>query len=176
MEESNQHFTEVKVESPSPADRVEYEQVYPTDAPGERVDEDDSLPTSSIENIIPLQNLKRGWFTISAFVSQTAAAATTKANEALNSEEFQAMKKRASDAVAPAWEKTVEVAAPIWEKTKNTVSVAVEKTNETAVVAVERTKESLTAMSEQMRPTVESVSEESTLIYILYSRDYFLQT
>ncbi len=166
MEEVNHtdSLAEVHIDQPadqSTAEKVEYDQIYPSVTPNDNdqppMDEDENLPKSSIENIIPLQNLKRGWFTISAFVAQTASAATTKANEALNSEEFQAMKKRASDAVAPAWEKTVEVAAPIWEQTKNTVATAVEKTNETAAGALEKTKESLNVMAEQIRPTVETV-------------------
>lgn len=139
------------------AEKAEYLDQVPLNADEAPQDEDENLPKSSIENIIPLQNLKRGWFTISAFVAQTASAATAKANEALNSEEFLAMKQKASDAVAPAWEKTVEVAAPIWEKTKTTVSVVVEKTNETAVDALEKTKESMAVMAEQMKPTVETV-------------------
>lgn len=139
------------------AEKAEYMDQVPLNSEEAPRDEDEDLPKSSIENIIPLQNLKRGWFTISAFVAQTASAAAAKTNEALNSEEFLAMKQKASDAVTPAWEKTVEVAAPIWEKTKTTVSVVVEKTNETAVDAIEKTKESMAVMAEQMKPTVETV-------------------
>lgn len=156
--------------SSMPAEKADYMDQIPLTVNDSGTDDDENLPKSSIENIIPLENLKRGWFTISAFVAQTATVATTKANEALNSEEFLAMKQRATEAVAPAWEKTVEVAAPIWEKTKTTVAIAVEKTNETAIDAIEKTRESMATVSEQMRPTVETV-RMNTNIFALFLSD-----
>lgn len=114
--------------------------------------EDESGPTNSFENVLPLDKLKKGWFTLSAMVMETAAVAQTKATEAYNSEQFQTMKQRTTEVVVPAWERTVEVATPIWEKTKATASVALETTKEKVAVA-----------AEQIRPTVE------TVIVCLYS-------
>lgn len=82
------------------------------------VEGDDEGPTSSIENIIPLANLKNGWFAMSAFVAKSAAVVQEKAVETYNSESVQNFRQKTSEAVAPAWEKTVEVTAPIWEKNK----------------------------------------------------------
>jgi len=104
-------------------------------------DDDEDLPKSSAENIIPLQKLKNGWFAVSEFVSATANKVKTSAVDAYNSEQVEAMKRRTSEVVAPAWEKTCEVAAPIWESTLCGATYAVEKTKEGAVYAAEKTKE-----------------------------------
>ena len=103
-------------------------------------------PTSSLENIIPMDNLKKGWFALSGVFMQAAAYTQARATQAYNSEEVQAIRQKTAEIVAPAWEKTCEVAAPIWEKTK-----------ETAAVALEKTKEGVSVASERMRPTIDTV-------------------
>jgi len=121
-------------------------------------EEDEEGPTSSIENIIPLQKLKSGWFTISAALRNTAQKVSDTAVDAYHSESFQAVKNKTAEVVIPAWEKTCEVAAPIWEQTKQTAEVYYEKTKETAGVAYEKTKENVVIAAENARPTLQRVS------------------
>lgn len=117
-------------------------------------DPDDSLPSSSMENIIPLEKLKKGWLTVSTFVAFAAQKVQDTAVDAYKSEQFQNIKQKTSEVVTPAWEKTCEVATPIWENTKTTAHVAFEKTKENLVIATEKVK-----------PTLETVN--------LYPKKYF---
>jgi hypothetical protein len=55
------------------------------------------------------------------------------------------MRKRTSETIGPAWEKSVEVATPYWEKTKEVTTPYVEKTKENAAL-----------LSEAMKPRVEA--------------------
>jgi hypothetical protein len=104
-------------------------------------------PTSSIENIIPIDKLKKGWFAVSGLLSNAASKVQVSAMEAYNSETAQQMRKKTSETIEPAWQKTVEVTTPIWEQTK-----------QTAAVAFEKTKEGMNTAAEQMKPTLEKVS------------------
>lgn len=125
------------------------------DFSGPQSGNDEEGPSSSLENVIPVENLKKGWFALSSAVMMAAAFTQEKAVEAYNSEQVQSLKQKTAEIVTPAWEKTCEVAAPIWEKTKETASVAMEKT-----------KEGVNVASERMRPTVETVSTK-TLQYLM---------
>jgi hypothetical protein len=112
----------------------------------EQTDDTEDAPQSSIDNIVPLQNLKRGWMAISGLLAGTAQKVQDSAIEAYNSESVQQFKKKTTEVITPAWEKTVEVAAPVWERTKVTANVALEKT-----------KEGITVVGEKMKPAMESV-------------------
>lgn len=120
-------------------------------------EESDEGPTSSIENIIPLEKLKKGWFAMSGILSDAAIKVHTSAVDAYNSESFQQLKRRTSEAVAPAWEKTVEVATPVWEQTKVSAHVAFEKT-----------KEGMSTAAEQVKPALETVSLKNSKMFLVY--------
>jgi hypothetical protein len=105
-------------------------------------------PTSSVENIIPIDKLKKGWFAVSGLISNAAQKVQVSAMEAYNSDTVQQMRKKTSETIEPAWQKTVEVTTPIWEQTKQTASVAFEKT-----------KEGMSSAAEQMKPTLEKVRD-----------------
>jgi hypothetical protein len=106
-------------------------------------EDSEDAPQSSIENIIPLNKLKRGWFAVSGIFSEAAQKVQESAIEAYNSESVQQIKRRTSEAITPAWEKTVEVAAPVWEQTKVTAHAALEKTKEGMTIAAEKVKPTL---------------------------------
>ena len=55
------------------------------------------------------------------------------------------MRKRTTETVGPAWDKSLEAAMPYWEKTKEVTSPYIEKTKENAAL-----------LSESMKPTVEA--------------------
>ena len=132
--------------------------------------EDEEGPQSSLENIIPLANLKRGWFAVSGYVME-------KANEAYNSESFQHIKQKTTEVVEktsevvkpalektaevikPAWEKTTEVVKPAWEKTVEVAAPIWEQTKATTYVAVEKTRENINIATENMKPVMQSVSQ-----------------
>lgn len=106
--------------------------------------EDVDGPTSSAENIIPLEKLKNGWFAMSGYMMATAQKVKASAVETYNSESVTNFKQKTyevvtktSEAIAPAWEKTCEAAAPIWNSTCETATYAAEKTKENAVLASE---------------------------------------
>lgn len=121
-------------------------------------EEEEDGPKSSLENIIPLANLKRGWFAVSGYVME-------KATEAYNSESFQQIKQKTTEviektteAVKPALEKTGEVVIPAWEKTVEAATPIWEQTKATTYVAVEKTRENINIATENMKPVVQNVS------------------
>jgi hypothetical protein len=127
----------------------------------EHVEPNQEGPDSSIENVIPLQKLKRGWMAVSGFMM-------SKASEVYNSESVQNIKQKTSEVVAPALEKTAEVVKPAWEKTaevvtpawQKTVDVATplwEQTKATTVVVLEKTRENVNIATERVKPTVKNV-------------------
>lgn len=135
------------------------------------ISEEDNGPVSSIENIIPVEKLRKGWLAISDFLTETAAEARKKAEDAYNSEQFMSVRQktneivtpvvqRTNEIVQPAWQRTTEIVAPAWEKTKEAAAPIWEKTKSTAEIAYEKTKEGVNAAAEQLRPTVEHLSKE----------------
>ncbi len=130
--------------------------------------QDDEGPDSSIENVIPLEKLKRGWFAVSGFVM-------TKATEVYNSESVQNIKQKTAEVVAPALEKTAEVVKPAWEKTSEVVTPAWQKTVDaatplweqtkaTTVVVLEKTRENVNIATEKVKPTVKQVRLEDAFL------------
>lgn len=117
---------------------------------------------SPLENIIPLDKLRNGWFAISGFVSATAEKIQERAVETYNSEPVQNFRRKSAEVVAPAWEKTIEFSTPVWEKTRQGVTTAFETTKEQTSVAAER-----------LRPTLEQVIDTSIISYKLYSNSNY---
>lgn len=126
--------------------------------------QEDEGPDSSIENVIPLQKLKRGWFAVSGFVMN-------KASEVYNSEQVQHIKQKTAEVVVPALEKTAEVVKPAWEKTTEVVTPAWQKTVDAATplweqtkattsVVIEKTRENVNIATEKVKPTVKNVSTQ----------------
>lgn len=83
---------------------------------GTTSDNNEDKEQNPIENIIPMEKLKNGWFAISGFIQTQANAAHAKAVEAYNSETAQAYRRKSAEY----YEKTCEAAAPVWESTKAT--------------------------------------------------------
>jgi hypothetical protein len=128
-------------------------------------DDEEDGPTTSFQNLIPIDNLKHGFEVVSNTMSAAAQKVTEKANEVYQSEQFQFAKKKTSEA----WEKTVEVTTPVWEQTKQTAVKVSEKTaevtapvwettKETAVKAAEKTQEGLATAAQHVKPTMQTVS------------------
>jgi hypothetical protein len=127
------------VDSGAPdSNSVENNQSATKGSPQQEESNDDEGPTSSAENILPLDKLKNGWLTMGSYLSSAAKTVQDKAVETYNSESVTNIKRRTSEVITPAWEKTCEIAAPIWESTCTTASYAVEKTKEGAVIAKEK--------------------------------------
>ena len=119
-------------------------------------DESEEGPQSSMENIIPLEKLKRGFFAMSGIISDAAQKVQTSAIDAYNSEQVRQIRQKTSEVVTPAWEKTVEVTKPVWEQTKVTTHAAYEKA-----------KVGMHNASEQMKPTLDTVCTCISLLMIL---------
>mmetsp|Transcript_19381 Transcript_19381/g.21009 ORF Transcript_19381/g.21009 Transcript_19381/m.21009 type:complete len:204 (+) Transcript_19381:67-678(+) len=136
---------------------IDYQNSPPNEESAKSINTEDSEegPTSSIENIIPLEKLKRGWFAVSGIISDAAIKVHNGAVDAYNSESFQQIKRRTSETVTPAWEKTVEVATPVWEQTKVSAHVAYEKTKEGVSTAAEQVKPALQTVSTQVAHAAE---------------------
>jgi hypothetical protein len=122
-------------------------------------DNNEDPPQSLFENIIPYDNLKKGWFTLTTAFMETAAEAQKKATDAYNSEQFTSLRTKTAEIVTPAWEKTCEVAAPIWEKTKNSAEVAAEKMRPTLEKGWERVSEAVVTAQEYTIIQVEQLAQ-----------------
>lgn len=108
--------------------------------------EDDDLPSSSYSNIIPLENLRHGWFTMSKFIASSCSIVQEKAIEAYSSEPVQNFRTKTAEAITPAWEKTREGAAYAYEQTR-----------ESTAYALEKTQENVSIIKENMQPTIDEV-------------------
>ncbi len=123
---------------------------------GDDNEEDDDI-LSSIENIIPPQ-LQKGWGSLCLWASNVVAVAADKTVELSNIDEVKIMKARASESIAPMWQKTCEAATPYWEKTVATTVPLWETTKERAALLVEETKRQSSIAAENIKPTLATVS------------------
>lgn len=73
------------------------------------------------------------------------------------------MKKRTTDTIVPAWEKSVEVAMPYWEKTREVATPYVEKTKENAAVLAENMKPRVEAGLKLVSEAAVSAAEYTTV-------------
>lgn len=82
-----------------------------TNLPSEENESDTQAPEpNSMDNIIPVEKLKNGWFTIKNFVMKSSAMVVDKVVEVNNSEEVQNFKVKAGETATKAWETTKETA------------------------------------------------------------------
>mmetsp|Transcript_6824 Transcript_6824/g.14792 ORF Transcript_6824/g.14792 Transcript_6824/m.14792 type:complete len:277 (-) Transcript_6824:112-942(-) len=111
-------------------EKDEYGTLYPpTGFDLDQVDmQEEEGPTSSAENIIPIENLSRGWNAVSGFFVSTA-------QKIADNEQIKAIKLKTSEVVAPAWTATTAVVAPVWDNTCAVVAPAWEKTVEVTAPA-----------------------------------------
>jgi len=117
---------------------AEEKKIYEPDIPIDNSDDTgDDGPFAPLKNVIPLDKLKNGWFTLSSYVLQGSARVQEKIIETYNSEQVQNFKQKTVETVVPVWEKTCEAATPVWEQTKLNASI----------------------MAENIKPTIDNVAE-----------------
>ena len=104
---------------------------------------EDDPATNSYENLIPLNKLKNGWFTISSYFTAAVDVMKEKSIEAYNSETLSTMKRSSIEN----WEKTTEAMKPLLEQTKTAMNTAVEFTTEKAIQVVENVQPTLEVVS-----------------------------
>jgi hypothetical protein len=121
--------------------------------------EGDGGPRSSLENILPMDKIKRGWTTWTVFARSKMDELQEKVEEIKKSEQFQELRgkaevtlKQAQEAVQPYVDKTVEVTAPYIEKAKENTAIALEKARPHVEVAVAQTADFIAKATGAAKP------------------------
>jgi len=121
--------------------------------------EGDGGPRSSLENILPMDKIKRGWTTWTVVARSKMDELQEKVEEIKKSEQFQELRgkaevtlKQAQEAVQPYVDKTVEVTAPYIEKAKENTAIALEKARPHVEVAVAQTADFIAKATGAAKP------------------------
>lgn len=96
------------------------------------MEQDENSSSSSIDNIIPVEKIKNGFFAISTFVVAAGNKLLDKVVEINNSDEVQSFKTRASESSAKVWESTKDTAAKVGAAVEPTIEKVATYTSEGA--------------------------------------------